>query len=317
MRTRSLSFGTLALAALMMSSCSMGGNRLEVRAAGQGAAPPQSTDDMVQAARRHLQEEQYGLAIGQYREMLITQPDSAAVHNGLAVAYDAIGRSDLARRHFEQAIALAPENFAYARNMARLIARDERVALARAEAKAQAFEEQPVQEVYRLRMAGTGAAATGRRADAGPILNAGGLINVTLVTRRAQTDAGQAIASPVLEKTGGSGVSQPFTLERVRTGELMAAGSPPVLKRVSHYEVRVVARGHDGGASGRSAQASATVRQKSAAGGATVRKIVSQARSGVTNALRTTVEQLACERSPTQSPAAVTGMIWTNPRCAS
>jgi tetratricopeptide (TPR) repeat protein len=48
-------------------------------------------------------------AISAFRQALSADQSSVAALNGLGVAYDRLGRSDLARRHFEQALSLDPE----------------------------------------------------------------------------------------------------------------------------------------------------------------------------------------------------------------
>jgi hypothetical protein len=48
-------------------------------------------------------------AIAAFRTALASDPRSVAALNGLAVAYDRLGRADLARQYFEQALALEPD----------------------------------------------------------------------------------------------------------------------------------------------------------------------------------------------------------------
>ncbi len=48
-------------------------------------------------------------AIAAFRTALASNPQSVAALNGLAVAYDRLGRADLARQHFEQALAFEPD----------------------------------------------------------------------------------------------------------------------------------------------------------------------------------------------------------------
>jgi len=291
----------LAIGAMTLSACSSGRSPLEVRAAGQGAAPLQSGAQMAQAARQHLDAEQHGLAVGQFRELLISDPDSAFAHNGLAVAYDAIGRTDLARRRFERARLLAPENATYARNVARLASRDAQLALAKAQASRdeQARIGETAPQVYRLRMASTGGASLAPRP-----------LGVAIVTRGMR-------ASLVTEGLS-SGAPQPFTLERVKTGALFAAGGSPALERVSHYEVRIVAR-YDGDrlAMGKAHSGAAQPPRLASVGRKTLWQAGKQAGSDLQLALQAAALQLACQRAHSQSSTAITGMIWMNQRCAS
>lgn len=57
-------------------------------------------------------------AISAFRTALRQDSDSAEAHNGLAIAYDAIGRKDLARRYFELAVAEKPGEVRYRSNLA-------------------------------------------------------------------------------------------------------------------------------------------------------------------------------------------------------
>lgn len=57
-------------------------------------------------------------AISAFRAALREEPDSAEAHNGLAIAYDGIGRKDLARRYFELAVAEKPGEVRYSANLA-------------------------------------------------------------------------------------------------------------------------------------------------------------------------------------------------------
>jgi hypothetical protein len=83
-------------------------------------AVPGSPDALVAAGRQSLEQQHYGLAISQFRTALQGSETSAAAHNGLAIAYASLGRVDLARRHFELAMAHAPGDESYRRNFARL-----------------------------------------------------------------------------------------------------------------------------------------------------------------------------------------------------
>jgi hypothetical protein len=66
-----------------------------------------------------LRRGQYADAISAFRTALREESGSAEAHNGLAVAYDSIGRKDLARRYFELAVAERPDDDRYRNNLAR------------------------------------------------------------------------------------------------------------------------------------------------------------------------------------------------------
>lgn len=78
-----------------------------------------------------IRNRQYGLAVDVLRKIIRTQPENASAYSAIAVAYDGLGRPDLARKNFEMALAYAPLEERHYRNLARhLDARGER-ALAR------------------------------------------------------------------------------------------------------------------------------------------------------------------------------------------
>lgn len=58
-------------------------------------------------------------AISAFRAALRDDASRAEAHNGLAIAYDSIGRKDLARRYFELAVAERPDEARYRGNLAR------------------------------------------------------------------------------------------------------------------------------------------------------------------------------------------------------
>jgi tetratricopeptide (TPR) repeat protein len=60
----------------------------------------------AEAARKDLWDE----AIFRWRKVLISDPQSAAAHNNLAVAYEKKGLWDKAREEYEIALTLSPDN---------------------------------------------------------------------------------------------------------------------------------------------------------------------------------------------------------------
>jgi hypothetical protein len=71
-------------------------------------------------------------ALSAFQVALAQAPDSVAALNGMAIAYDRLGRSDLARQHFEMALALEPDapDIAYNLGLALLHAGKDRAAIA-------------------------------------------------------------------------------------------------------------------------------------------------------------------------------------------
>jgi len=74
---------------------------------------------------------QNGLAISAFRAALREQPESADAYNGLGIAYDRIGRKDLAQRYFELAVAGAPDNAKFNGNLVRFFENSGRPHMAR------------------------------------------------------------------------------------------------------------------------------------------------------------------------------------------
>lgn len=60
----------------------------------------------IQAAQSKMWDE----AIFRWQKVLEQDPDSAAAHNNLAVAYERQGRWEEAEKEYQRALALAPEN---------------------------------------------------------------------------------------------------------------------------------------------------------------------------------------------------------------
>lgn len=108
------------MAALMASSCSspeLSRSEIQVRSA---TSPGLAVgEDAYVAAKRQLALGNMGLAIDGFRKAVRENPSSADALNGLAVAYDRIGRFDLSREAFEQALALAPSDRAIMHNLER------------------------------------------------------------------------------------------------------------------------------------------------------------------------------------------------------
>ncbi len=72
------------------------------------------------AGHRHLSQGRLSKALTAFRQAAGNESTTAAACNGLAIAYDRLGRTDLAEKYFKQAVSFAePDDFRYARNLAR------------------------------------------------------------------------------------------------------------------------------------------------------------------------------------------------------
>lgn len=92
---------------ILLSSCATT-RSVEVRPVGeQRAATP---DEAYAEAKLQLERGNIGLAVDGFRKAVRRSPDSVDAMNGLAVAYDRLGRFDLSRRFYELALAADPAN---------------------------------------------------------------------------------------------------------------------------------------------------------------------------------------------------------------
>lgn len=107
-----------------------GANSPEVR-----ASPDMSSYFAQRLAdgRRHLDAQRPGAALTAFRQASYHPGYAGDAFNGMAIAYDRLGRYDLAGRFFAQAVAAAPQDVRFARNASRF----EEAMLARGETAAE------------------------------------------------------------------------------------------------------------------------------------------------------------------------------------
>lgn len=101
----------------------------------------------LQVGRDALADKQYAEAIVAFRNARLASGETAAVLNGMAIAYAGIGRADLAEHYFQQAIAEAPDNPRYRHNLQRLYDTMPRMAAASQEV-APLDEAQPIPTIF-------------------------------------------------------------------------------------------------------------------------------------------------------------------------
>lgn len=70
----------------------------------------------LEEGRIHLQANRPGAAISAYRQASTDPELRAAAYNGMAIAFDRLGRTDLAQSYFMAAIQIEPENVSFASN---------------------------------------------------------------------------------------------------------------------------------------------------------------------------------------------------------
>lgn len=101
----------IALVPLLLSACVGKDARLVVRPVATGFAEGERPASFrIAEARAHFALGNVALAAEGFRRALREDPRSVDALNGLAACYDRMGRFDLARSHYEQALALAPDD---------------------------------------------------------------------------------------------------------------------------------------------------------------------------------------------------------------
>lgn len=241
MRTIDTLFVAL-LAGSVLGGCSRHADRIGIKLIQPAnVAANDQVGQVVDRGRHHLDDGHFALAISQFREALRLDPEQAAAHNGLAVAYASIGRTDLARRHFELAVAYGPTDPNYQRNYDRFIKghqvdADGAAALVRA-----STDEGPQKGAVMAKPDGswqlpapTGEIPEERGRAQSPILVDGSGV-VMLLSRPTP-----ARPSSAKSKTSAkSKMSEPARPD-VSSYTLAAFGLAPMLRRTSLYEVRLV-----------------------------------------------------------------------------
>jgi tetratricopeptide (TPR) repeat protein len=161
--------------------------RLETTPATHGLAPePPWPGDHYAAGRAALARGEPGLAVERFRRALRADPFSADALNGLAVAYDELGRFDVARSLYDRALGHRPDAPATLNNLGR--------------------------SLLRQGAAGAALAPLGRARDrAGPADLV--VIDSNLAAARARLGAGAAAPSGLGPAPGG--LAAPTAVERV------------------------------------------------------------------------------------------------------
>ena len=109
----------LACAGLLSGCQWFGGGRASLRSSEMARHIPEDFgSDQLAAGRAALSQGRVSEAIDSFMVARLYPEHAAAAHNGLAVAYSQIGRSDLAERFFRTAIALAPADERFRSNLA-------------------------------------------------------------------------------------------------------------------------------------------------------------------------------------------------------
>jgi hypothetical protein len=111
--------------ALVTMSCMLVGactsTTYEMRAASAGFGETSGVVDLYDDGKRQLAERRFGLAVQRFRQALAADRRSVDVLNGLAVAYAALGRTQLAEVYLQRALELRHDDVATLNNYGRLL----------------------------------------------------------------------------------------------------------------------------------------------------------------------------------------------------
>ena len=118
-------FVPVVVSAVLLSGCaSVPHESLWSRIFGTGktqdAAAEQKPLSPYEQGKQYLQAGNFGLAIGAFQAELDRNPSFVPALNGLAIAYDRLGRSDVATQYLDKALALDPKSVATLNNLAYL-----------------------------------------------------------------------------------------------------------------------------------------------------------------------------------------------------
>src|SRR5688572_12332501 len=100
----------LLLAAAMAPLAACSDASFQPRAVGTQHLAQTDADLLLDEARAQFRAGNHALAAGSFRRALARAPESIEAYNGMAASYDRLGRFDLARRYYEEGLALAPQD---------------------------------------------------------------------------------------------------------------------------------------------------------------------------------------------------------------
>lgn len=127
-----MKFCTVAGAAFLLSACGwFNGSASDVALASEADLSSYFAQRLA-AGRAHLDNGRPTMAIAAFRQASYDPAYAGEAYNGMAIAYSRIGRNDVARNLFAEAVRRDPQDERFARNLARL---DERIEELRAGAR--------------------------------------------------------------------------------------------------------------------------------------------------------------------------------------
>lgn len=238
----------------LLGGCQMmaPGNRANVAADVQQPDMSSYFTQLLAQGRAHLQANRPAAALTAYRQASHDPASRAIALNGMAIAYDRIGRADLAQRYFLDAVALDPGNLAFAANLDRLNGNQAQLVEATAaRAAATALQEQV--DAVHANTAGSGGLqrvsehevrlATGNSGEDEVRLAPADMPSVVRIEQRPRNLGPRRQEYPVRVELAGSTARDPESSDRVarparprRTAWVAAPPGP----RSPNYPVRVL-----------------------------------------------------------------------------
>ena len=112
MRNHNRKAGALGFVVLgLVAGCAGGGTESDARSVfSMSGASDRAISDPYASGKEHLNAERFGNAVAAFRLALAQNPANVRALNGLAAAYDRLGRHDLAETHYRRALNLRPNN---------------------------------------------------------------------------------------------------------------------------------------------------------------------------------------------------------------
>jgi hypothetical protein len=155
--------GPLLMSTVLVTGCAgLAANNESIRSVLERSGQSQPKLSAYDQGKRHLQLRSPGLAVESFKQALKDDPNSVEALNGLAVAYDRLGRPDVSQKFLDQALALDSESAVTLNNLAylNLVQGNTAVAVAYAE-RAQMAADMPME----MMLPDTIAKAVGRTAE--------------------------------------------------------------------------------------------------------------------------------------------------------
>jgi hypothetical protein len=228
----------ITAAVLSCTACLGGGGKLEIRSASSGLkGGNEPVPYRIAEARAHLALGNVALALEGFRKAEREDPSSIEALAGIADCYDRIGRFDLSRRYYEQALAQAPRDAAL---LGLLAASFDRQGLrADADKVRREIAGLAQADAAELAQATAALAAPEALAVAAPV---GQSVTIALPPARLADAPASAPADPQAMNVAPVGRSVTIALPPARPAD-EAIRSGPRIERLSMHEVALVTSG--------------------------------------------------------------------------